>query len=249
MPTFFAKKNQIQGNCILLSGEDEKHIRQVLRYQVGDLLDICDEEATRYHTKITAFTEKQVVCEIQEQTAETTELPVRVTLFQGLPKFDKMETIIQKTVELGVTSIIPVEMERSVAKWEPEKSEKKVERWNKIALEAAKQSGRQIVPMVQTTMKFKNSIENISKYDIVVLLYEKETAQTLKKALQSARQGLQQVHNIAIFVGPEGGISPKELTELSQQSNVVTVTVGPRILRTETAGMVALAMLGYEWEG
>lgn len=248
MSTFYIQKEQKKGNQIEIIGEDYKHLKQVLRYKVGDELEVCDEMAIRYLTKIARFEEKSAVCEIQNVMKKTTESPISITLYQGVPKSDKLEQIIQKTTEIGVSEVIPVEMERSIAKLEEKKLEKKLERWNKIALEASKQSGRQIVPKVQEVIKFKNIIENISKYDIVLLLYENEESLTIKSAIQQLRGAGNPLQKFAVVVGPEGGFSEEEVKMLSKFENVKVVTLGPRILRTETAGVATLAMLIYEFE-
>lgn len=248
MSTFFVKNQQIKEDKIEIIGEDYRHLRNVLRYQLGDELEICDEKEIRYRTQIIDYQEKAAICAIQQRVEGTTELPFEVTLFQGLPKADKLEQIIQKNTEMGVCEVIPVEMERSIVKVEEKNKEKKLERWNKIALEASKQSGRQKITKVYEVMKFKNIIENISKYDIVLLLYENEKSLTLKQALQKYRKEKKMMQRVAIMVGPEGGFSKKEIDILSRFENIQIVTVGARILRTETAGVVALAMLNYEFE-
>lgn len=248
MSTFYVKNEQNHGNKIEIIGEDYKHLKQVLRYKIGDELDICDENAIRYQTKIVNFTGNAAVCEIQKIKEETTESPIKVTLYQGLPKSDKLEQIIQKTTEMGIYEIFPVEMNRSIAKIEEKNKEKKIERWNKIAFEASKQSGRQIVPKVYNSIKFKNIIENISKYDIVLLLYENEKSLSIKSALKYIKEECNDIKKLAIIIGPEGGFSPEEVSMLSEFHNVKIVTVGPRILRTETAGLATLAMLVYEFE-
>lgn len=247
MSTFFVKAQQIKEDRIEILGEDYKHLRNVLRYQLGDELEVCDETEKRYRTKIIAYQKEKAICLIQETVEGTTELPIKVSLYQGLPKADKLEQIIQKNTEMGVLEIFPVEMERSIVKIEEKNKEKKLERWNKIALEASKQSGRQRVPKVYEPMKFKNIIENISKYDIVLLLYENEKSLTLKQVLQKWKKE-KIISKIAIMIGPEGGFSKEEVDILSKFDNLQIVTVGARILRTETAGIAALAMVNYEFE-
>jgi len=246
MSTFYVKNNQINDGKIEIVGEDYRHLKNVLRYTIEDDLEICDENAVRYQTKIEKFTENCAICKIQEILKGTTEAPMQVTLYQGLPKSDKLEQIIQKTTEMGIYEIIPVAMERSIAKIEEKNKAKKSERWNKISMEASKQSGRQKIPTVQEMINFKNIIENISKYDIVLLLYENEKSVTIKKAFANRRKEAMQ--KIAIIIGPEGGFSKEEVDMLAKFDNVQVVTVGPRILRTETAGLAALAMIVYELE-
>ena len=246
MSTFYVKNSQIKDNKIEIIGEDYRHLKNVLRYKINDNLEICDEDSIRYQTRIEKFNENCAVCVIQEVIEGTTEAPMLVTLYQGLPKSDKLEQIIQKTTEMGVSEIIPVEMERSIAKVEEKNKAKKLERWNKIAFEASKQSGRQKIPVVQEPINFKNIIENISKYDIVLLLYENEKSVTIKEALKKHTKA--SLQKLAIVIGPEGGFSSKEIEMLSKFQNVQVVTVGPRILRTETAGLAAIAMIVYELE-
>ena len=246
MSTFYVKNNQIKDGKIEILGEDYRHLRNVLRYKIDDELEICDENTIRYQTKIENFKESCAICKIQEILNGTTESPINVTLYQGLPKSDKLEQIIQKTTEMGICEIIPVAMERSIVKMEEKNKVKKLERWNKIAVEASKQSGRQKIPNVEEPINFKNIIENISKYDIVLLLYENEKSVTIKEAITKRKK--ESMQKIAIIIGPEGGFSKDEVDMLSKFDNVHVVTVGPRILRTETAGLAALAMIVYELE-
>lgn len=248
MSTFYVKNNQINDGKIEIVGEDYRHLKNVLRYTIEDDLEICDENAVRYQTKIEKFTENCAICKIQEILKGTTEAPMQVTLYQGLPKSDKLEQIIQKTTEMGIYEIIPVAMERSIAKIEEKNKAKKSERWNKISMEASKQSGRQKIPTVQEMINFKNIIENISKYDIVLLPYENEKSTSIKNAVLQARVTNSDIKNIAVIIGPEGGFSEEEVKLLSELEKVCVVTLGPRILRTETAGIATLAMLLYEFE-
>ena len=248
MSTFYIKNNQINDDKIEIIGDDYNHIKNVLRCKIGENIDICDEIATRYKTKIEDFTEKAVVCKIQSIEESSTEPKINITLYQGLPKADKLELIIQKATEIGVNHIYPVQMARSIVKLDEKNIERKQERWNKICVEASKQCGRQKIPNVYKTINFKNIIENISKYDIVLLPYENEKSVTLKKAITQIRAKNIEINDIAIIIGPEGGFSEEEVNTLSSYKNVYTVTLGPRILRTETAGLVTLAMLMYEFE-
>jgi len=248
MATFYVKNEQIVGEKIQILGDDFYHLKNVLRCKIGENIDICDENANRYNSKIIEINENNVTCEIVKIDDKTTESPINVTIYQGVPKADKLELIIQKTTELGVNTIIPVQMARSVAKIEPKNLEKKLERWNKIAAEASKQSGRQRIPLVGNVINFKNIIENISKYDIVLLPYENEKSTSIKNAVLQARVTNSDIKNIAVIIGPEGGFSEEEVKLLSELEKVCVVTLGPRILRTETAGIATLAMLLYEFE-
>ena len=242
MSVFYVKNNQINNEEATILGEDVKHIRDVLRYNVGDSLDICDENGIRYITKILNFNKDNILLKILKVSDFTTEASVNVTLFQGMPKADKLELIIQKCTELGISEIVPIITDRVIVKLDDKSTEKKLERWNRIAMEASKQSGRQKIPVVQKPIKLKNLIENISKYDIVILPYECEKEVTLKAVLRNLSENCK---NVAIIIGPEGGFSEEEI-EVLNLSNVKRVTLGPRILRTETAGLATLAVVLYE---
>lgn len=248
MSTFYIKNEQIVDNNIKIIGDDYKHIKNVLRCKIGEKLDVCDENATRYKTKIVDYTGEEVVCEIESIDENTTESPINIALYQGLPKSDKLDFIIQKTTEIGVNEIFPVQMERSIVKLDEKGIDKKLDRWNKISAEASKQSGRQKIPQVHRPINLKNIIENISKYDIVLLPYENEKSATIKDTLKVCIENSTVINDIAVIIGPEGGFSEDEVNTLNKFENVHTVTLGPRILRTETAGLATLAMLVYEFE-
>lgn len=243
MSTFYIKNEQKNNDVIKIIGDDSNHIKNVLRYKVGDVLDVCDESGNRYETKIIGFESGFVELNVVSEKLYTTESPIKITLFQGLPKSDKMDLIVQKATELGVSEIVPVHMERSIVKLDEKTAEKRVERWNKIAYEASKQSGRQVVPTVLNVDILQNTIEKFSKYDIVILPYEKESGLNIKQVLKKCAKST----NIAVVIGPEGGFSEKDLA-LLDLPNVRLVTLGKRILRTETAGLAVLSMLSYEFE-
>lgn len=242
MSIFYVKNEQINGEDAYIEGEDVRHIKDVLRYAVNDNLDICDENGVKYITKINNMAKEKISLKILEVSSETSEPSINITLFQGLPKSDKLEMIIQKCTELGVSEIVPVITDRVIVKIDEKSASKKVERWNKIALEAGKQSGRQKIPKIKNINNLKNLIENISKYDILLLPYECEKEITLKSVLRNLDAN---VKNIAIMIGPEGGFSENDL-KLLDLPNVKKVTLGPRILRTETAGLATVAMVLYE---
>ena len=248
MSTFYIKNNQIKDGYISILGDDYKHIKNVLRCKIGEYIDICDENAIRYKTKIAKYMEDEVVCQVEKIDENSTESPINITLYQGLPKSDKLELIIQKATEIGASNVYPVQMERSIVKLEEKSIDKKIDRWNKIAVEASKQSGRQKVLKVHRVIKLKNIIENISKYDIVLLPYENEKSATIKGTLKKLLEKNIKINDIAVIIGPEGGFSEEEVSTLNKFENVHTVTFGPRILRTETAGLATLAMLIYEFE-
>lgn len=243
--TFYIKQSQIIEDSIEIIGDDVNHIKNVLRYKLNDELEVCDELGARYYTKISEFLPNKILLEIIEKSEKNTELPVKIDLFQGLPKSDKMDLIVQKTTELGISNIIPVITDRVIVKIENGNERKKIERWNKIALEAAKQSGRQVIPTVENVMNLEKIIEKLSKYDIVIVPFECEKDSTLKNILKNVRN---KVENIAVVIGPEGGFSDRDIKILEKCQNVEKVSLGKRILRTETAGLATLAMLLYEYE-
>lgn len=243
MSTFYIKNEQLNGDKIYILDEDVNHIKNVLRYKINDKIDVCDENGIRYKTKIEDFEIDKVILDVLEISNESTECKINVTLFQGLPKSDKMELIIQKCTELGVKEIVPFISERVVVKLDDKSEAKKQERWQKIAKEAAKQSGRQIIPNIKKTINLKNIIENLSKYDIVIMPYECEKEHMIKNVLRNINN---EVKNIAIIIGPEGGFSDKDVEVLKEANNLQMVSLGPRILRTETAGFITLAMVIYE---
>ncbi len=243
MSTFYIKNEQKNEDNIFIAGQDAKHIKNVLRYKIGHKVDVYDESGLKYETLIEKFEDDKVLLKIILKKEFEQESNISITLFQGLPKGEKMDLIVQKATELGVDEIVPVEMEHSIVRLDAKSAQRKVDRWNKIAYEASKQSGRQFVPKVSNVDILKNIIEKFSKYDIVVLPYEKENRQNLKQLLEKNRN----VKNIAVVIGPEGGFSDNDLALLNM-SNVHSVTLGSRILRTETAGIAVLSMLLYEFE-
>ena len=244
MSKFFVKDNQINNNSIDIVGEDVNHIANVLRMKKEDEVQICNQETgENYITKIISFSKDKIECEIVKKIIETVESNVDITLFQGIPKFDKMELIIQKNTEVGVKKIVPVLMERTVVKLDEKTANKKIERWQKIAEVAAKQSMRDIIPEIENIIK----LQDITKqdYDEVLVAYENEEKNMLKQELKKL-QGKDR-YKIAIVIGPEGGISEKEI-EILKNMGASFVSLGKRILRTETAGIVMSGNIMYELE-
>ena len=241
MPKFFVTGDKISGNEIIIDSEDSKHIKKVLRIGVGDIITVCDGSGTDYTAKISEIDEKAVICEITDSKKCDTEPGIKVTLFQGLPKASKMDYIIQKNTELGICEITPVSMSRCVVKLENIKAEeKKTERWQKIAAEAAKQSGRGIIPKVNMPMTFDEVIESVKEYDLVFAPYECEEETRLKDVIEANPDA----SKIAFIIGPEGGYDPAEIEKL-KKAGIKTVTLGKRILRTETAAEAVISMLLY----
>ena len=240
MHRFYVSKDQIDENNITISGQDVNHIKNVLRMKSGDEIVICDGQGKDCYCIINRVCDDVVIASIKSIADTGTELPVRITLFQGIPKSDKMELIVQKAVELGVYEIVPVMMARSVVKYfDAKKESKKLERWQAISEGAAKQSGRGIVPNILPVMSFKEAISYAKGMDWAVLPYESA------KGIGGTRDSLECLKNCktaGIIIGPEGGYESSEV-ELAIDNNIPPVSLGRRILRTETAGLTLLSMM------
>ena len=261
MSKFFVKTEQIENNNIIINGDDVNHIINVLRMKKDDKIRVCNQDTgDNYNAQITQYTKNEVDCEIIEKINKTTESNVHITLFQGLPKFEKMELIIQKNTEVGVNRIVPVIMERTVVKIDEKIASKKLDRWQKIAEIAAKQSMRDVIPKIDNIIKLKDM--DTTNFDAVLVAYENEEHNKLKDELQNLKQKLKSnssnnsskdntedtlQYNIAIVIGPEGGIAEKEI-EMLAEKNARFVSLGKRILRTETAGLVMAGNVLYELE-
>ena len=248
MNTFFVKNSHLHSGIAKVVGDDFHHIKNVLRIKIDEEVYICDEDENKFIAKLAEIRDDMAVFDILGKVERVSELPVNITLYQGMPKSDKLEQIIKESTQLGVFEIIPVNMEHSVVKLDNTSIDKKLERWQKIALEASKQSGRQKIPSISRVINFENIIENIGKYDIVLLLYELENSFTLKDAISKAKSSIDSIKNIAIIIGPEGGLSREEVNKLSSYDNLYTCTLGGRILRTELAPIMVLSNLVYEFE-
>lgn len=237
MFNFFTSSDSRVNDCYYLSGNDHNHIKNVLRMQVGDTF-LVSESGKSNLCQITELTPTSVTAKIIEEDYQSTELPLKIYLFQGLPKSDKMELIIQKTVELGVYCIVPVEMSRCVVKIEEKKKKNKTDRWQAISESAAKQSKRNIIPEVHSIISFKEALSMAEKLDAILIPYEAENG------MESTRSAIPEIlksESIAIFIGPEGGFDPKEIEEAIRHNGKV-ISLGKRILRTETAAITAVAM-------
>ena len=246
MPKFFIKTNQISNNQIQIIGEDVKHISQVLRAKKGENLNICNvDTGTNYLAEIEQINKDTVLCNILKQIEASSESNVQVTIFQGLPKGDKMEYIIQKNTELGVKTIFPVIMKRCVVKLEPKDANKKIERWQKIAESAAKQSGRNTIPTIENPITVQELAKKVNEFDILILAYENEKQNTLKSELKKVK--LTKNLKIGVIIGPEGGLDTQEVNMLVE-SGAKVVTLGKRILRTETASIMIISNIIYEYE-
>lgn len=251
MPKFFVAENQIKNeNIVDVIGEDVNHIANVLRLKKGDHILICNKDTNiTYDTKITEEFKEKIVCQILNEIKGTTESKVEVTIFQGLPKAEKMEYIIQKSTELGVKNIVPVAMKRCVVKLDGKDASKKIDRWQKIAEVAAKQSERDVIPKISEICKIDNVLEEIKNYDLFLVAYENEKNITLKQMLQELHKNQTKENElkIAIVIGPEGGIDETEIQKLILNGGKV-VTLGNRILRTETASLAILSNIIYEYD-
>lgn len=247
MPRFFIKTEQIKDHEIIIIGEDVNHIKNVLRKKVGDKLEICNQETGNiFECEISEIKEEQIVNHIINED-KSQENKILVDIFQGLPKADKMELIIQKSIELGANSITPVEMQRCVVKLDSKSENKKIERWQKIAESAAKQSGRSTIPQIHRMVKLEDIIKLKNEYDAIIICYENEKENYIKKELLKIKKQNKPQNRIAIVIGPEGGLDEKEVEYLKQQKATI-VTLGDRILRTETVALNLLSIIMYEFE-
>ena len=248
MPKFFVTNAQVDQEQIKIIGEDINHIKNVLRKKRGDKLTICNQDTLEdYLCQIEQYQENEIECKILEKLETNAESKAKITIFQGLPKADKMEFIIQKAVELGVYGITPVEMKRCVVKLTDKDKIKKIQRWQKIAEVAAKQSGRNIIPKINEIISMKNICNLCQEYDIVIVAYEKEKENKLKQELEKLK--LKETRNlkVAVVIGPEGGIDLEEIQMLKEKGAKI-VTLGNRILRTETVALNILSIISYELE-
>lgn len=242
---FFVKPEQIGAREIRIEGGDVNHIRNVLRMEPGEQITVSSgEDKKEYRCEIDRIEEASITVKIMWVEESGAELPARLYLFQGLPKGDKMELIIQKAVELGACQIIPMATKRTVVKLDKKKEESRLKRWNAISESAAKQSRRMIVPEVKPVMSFAEAVRYASSFDVKLIPYELARGMDETKRLFS---GIRPGQSVAVFIGPEGGFDEKEIA-LAEEAGLRPVTLGRRILRTETAGMAVLAALMFQLE-
>lgn len=242
MDRFFVEKKNInlENNTCIIEGEDVKHISKVLRCKIGEELEICDNDNSEYICEITNIDKDNVTLDILECIDIKRESDLKVKLYQGLPKGPKMEMILQKLTEIGVDEIILVQTKRSVVNVSDKKEDKKIERWERIIYEAAKQSKRGKIPKLRGILSFKEALEDMKENDLNIAPYENERTKSIKKALKGV-----DINNIGIFVGPEGGFEEIEIESIEEIKGQ-SVSLGPRILRTETASVVASSIVLYE---
>ncbi len=241
MHRFFAEPDQIGEKEIVITGADVNHIRNVLRMRADEEVLIADGQGAEYRCKLTDLGENEVRAQILWKLDGNAELASAVTLFQGLPKSDKMDLIVQKCVELGVDRIVPVSTKRAVVKLDAKKEQTRLKRWNTISESAAKQSGRGVIPEVSGVMTFGKALEEAKKLDVLLIPYERaEHMAETRRVMGEIRPG----QSVGIFIGPEGGFEESEVEE-AVAAGAQAITLGRRILRTETAGLAVMAMLGY----
>ena len=247
MQKFFLTSKQFKNDKAQIIGNDVNHIKNVLRYKIGDKIIICNEDIGQsYNSEISKIEDTYIECILLDKIEETTESNVKISIYQGLPKFDKMELIIQKCTEIGAFEFIPVEMKRSIVKIN---DNKKIARWQTISEVAAKQSKRDIIPIVKNPIKIKELKEEIESFDLFLICYEEEKNNTLKNELKQLKEKMNEKneYRIGVLIGPEGGIAPEEIEEL-KNTNSKVITLGKRILRTETAPINITSNIIYELE-
>ena len=247
MRKFFVNSNQINDNQIIIVGEDVNHIKNVLRLAIGEKIKICDKDLSKnYVSTIDEVTNQEVRCAIVEEVEGEAEGNVELHIYQGLPKADKMELILQKGTELGVTRFIPVALKRCIVKLDGKDALKKIDRWQKITEVASKQSGRDIVPEVANIATINDICCSIKDFDLVMLAYELEEKNYIKSELLKIK-GTKENYKIAIVIGPEGGIDEGEAIKL-KEAGAKVVSLGKRILRTETVALQVSSIVMYELE-
>lgn len=242
MNRFFIANENINGKMLTINGEDVNHIRNVLRLVPGDDFEASDQSGLVYTCRILSEDESEIRAEVLFCEKSGAELQNELFLFQGLPKFDKMELIIQKAVELGVYAIIPVSTRRTVVKLNDKKAVSKITRWQSVAESAAKQSKRAVIPKVRDVCSFTEALRIAGKLDIALIPYECEKDMDKTKKIIS---GLKGKKRIGIFIGPEGGFDKEEILE-AEETGAVPITLGERILRTETAAIASLSILMFQ---
>lgn len=242
---FFVEPNQISEHDICIQGPDVNHIKNVLRMKPGEEISVSNGiDGNEYRGIIEEIYEDRILCKLIFVKQDGVELPSKITLFQGLPKGDKMEMILQKAVELGVYEVVPVDTKRCVMKLDEKKEKNKIARWQAIAEAAAKQSKRAIVPQIHTPMKFLKALEYCKDFEVKMIPYEMaENMSKTREIIDHIKPG----ERIAIFIGPEGGFAEEEIAK-AMEMGVIPITLGRRILRTETAGMTVLSILMYHLE-
>ncbi len=244
MPKFFTARENIKDERLIIDSDDANHIKKVLRIGVGDEITVCDGAGVDYTVRVAEIGKTAIECDILSRKKCDTEPNIAITLYQGLPKAAKMDYIIQKNTELGISRIVPATLSRCVVKLENVAAEtKKCERWQKIANEAAKQSGRGVIPKIGMPLSVDEIIDEVRACDLVFVPYECEEKTRLKDIVESTPDA----KNIAFIIGPEGGFDAAEI-EKFKNAGIKTITLGRRILRTETAAEAVVSMLMYAYD-
>ncbi len=247
MQRYFLNNEQFDGNTVRLTGDDAHHLTRVMRQKAGDTIIVCNENQQCFYLELTTLDKDEVCGIITSEITDKAELPVAVTIAQGLVKGDKFEWVIQKGTECGAAGFMPVVMDRSVVKLDPKKEKKKIERWQKIAKEAAEQSHRAMLPTVYDVCSFKSFVSLVNEYDVCLFAYEETAKQHELSRLRQTLETIKPNAKVLLLVGPEGGISDKEAVAL-EAAGFTACALGPRILRTETAPLYFLGAVSYALE-
>lgn len=246
MPRFFVPSDSIKENTVEITGDDARHISRSLRMAAGEHITVCDMRSNEYECVLSRFTDNSVEATVISQRKNDTEPSFRVHLYQALPKGDKLETIVQKSVECGVYEITPFESERCITRIKKENIEKKTERLTKISHEAAKQCGRGILPKINAPVSFRDAVEGAKLADIPIFCYEGDGTRSLKSILSEKKQGSSPL-TISAVIGSEGGFSREEAL-FALESGMILAGLGKRILRCETAPIFVLGCIAYEFD-
>ena len=242
MPRFFVPSDGFNENTVRISGDDAFHIARSLRMAVGDEITVCDMHSNEHTCRLTKIRDEECECEILTTMAGKTEPPIYITLYMGYPKGDKLETVIQKAVELGASKIVPFESSRCIKRPKADRAEKQLQRFSRIAEEAAKQCGRSKLPEVSQTLSFKDMLVEARGADAALFCYEGDGTTSLREVLKD-----KEYKSLSVIVGSEGGFSLEEAA-LAAEFGCISVNLGPRILRCETAPAYVLSALSYEFE-
>ncbi|WP_404403971.1 16S rRNA (uracil(1498)-N(3))-methyltransferase [Jeotgalibacillus malaysiensis] len=247
MQRYFIQHKPGENGILLIDGEDYKHIVRVMRMTEGDSVIAVLDQHTVYESEIVKIEENHLSLKPVSKIELQSELPVNVTIAHGLPKGDKLDYVIQKSTELGMTALKPFTAERSIVKWDQKKGKKKAERWNKIAKEAAEQSHRSIIPEVEEPVTSKQLRSSFHEFDAIMMAYEEDAKSGEVSNFYQFLNQLETNANVLVIIGPEGGFSENEVNEFTHDG-AVSCGLGPRILRTETAPLYILAAISYHFE-
>jgi 16S rRNA (uracil1498-N3)-methyltransferase len=247
MQRYFVSNDQRTESSVMITGEDARHMSKVMRMKPGDPILVCDEAGQTFLCDIQELQESNVLCRIKETIKETSELPIKVTLAQGLPKGDKLDLVIQKGTELGAFGFLPFESERAIVKWESSKIQKKLERLRKISKEAAEQSHRNTIPLIHEPLRLNALIEFSQTFTYKMVAYEEEAKLGEAKRFAQLLSTIKEGDSLLVVLGPEGGLTADEVDTL-QQAGFILAGLGPRILRTETAPLYVLSAVSYQFE-